>query len=209
MNEWIVWSYPAQIDLGHLLLLLADFVLTIAFVVVFVRLQKLRREYREKNRCQEKNASDASSASTSVVMTSPAAPIVSQQKPTETDAASAMQLLSIMQKEARVVDFFMQSVDGYSDAEVASAARVIHTGGQKVFKDYIQVEPVRSEQEETTVTVDAGFNPEEIRLVGRVSGQAPFRGVLIHKGWRVKKITLPQLLAAHDVRVLAPAEVEL
>jgi Domain of unknown function (DUF2760) len=210
MNEWIVWGYPAQIDLGHLLLLSCDVVLTVAFMVVLIRLQKLRRESQAK-RNESAEAVVSPLAVSGVASGAPANTVAPAplQKPAETDTTAALQLLSIMQKEARVVDFFMQPVDGYSDADVASAARVIHSGGQKVFKEYIQVEPVRSEPEETTVTIAAGFNPQEVRLVGRVSGQAPFRGVLIHKGWRVKKMQLPQLLAGHDAHVLAPAEVEL
>jgi len=45
--------------------------------------------------------------------------------------------------------------------------------------------------------------------VGNVVGSAPFKGVLRHKGWRAREIRLPETLADHDFKILAPAEVEL
>jgi len=45
--------------------------------------------------------------------------------------------------------------------------------------------------------------------VGDVKGQPPYAGVLRHRGWRAKKLALPELLGGHDARILAAAEVEL
>jgi delta 1-pyrroline-5-carboxylate dehydrogenase len=57
--------------------------------------------------------------------------------------------------------------------------------------------------------VAAGFDAAAVRLTGNVVGQPPFTGTLTHRGWRVTEIRLPRLAEGHDVRVLAPAEVEL
>ncbi|EMN6086943.1 DUF2760 domain-containing protein [Vibrio cholerae] len=122
---------------------------------------------------------------------------------------SALQLLSLLQKEARLIDFLQEEVSQFSDEEVGAAARVIHSGGQKVLREYLTLSPIRSEQEESRISVEAGFNTQEIRLTGQVTGQAPFVGTLIHKGWRADSITLPKLADNYDTSILAPAEVEL
>ncbi|MBL8251755.1 MAG: DUF2760 domain-containing protein [Candidatus Competibacter sp.] len=122
---------------------------------------------------------------------------------------SALQLLALLQQEGRFVDFLEENVSAYSDAEIGGAARVVHEGCRKVVRDYLQIEPVRTENEGARLTLAAGFDPATVRLTGNVVGQPPFTGTLMHRGWRVSQITLPKLAEGHDVRVLAPAEVEL
>lgn len=122
---------------------------------------------------------------------------------------SAMQLLSLFQQEARLIDFLKEDVAGFSDEEVGAAARVIHAGGQKVLKEYVSLSPVRSEDEESRITLEEGFNAQQVRLVGNVSGSAPFTGTLVHKGWKADSMTLPKLAENYDASIIAPAEVEL
>lgn len=122
---------------------------------------------------------------------------------------SALQLLSLMQQEARLIDFLQEDLTAFSDEEVGAAARVIHTGGKKVLTDYATLEPIRHEDEETRITIEAGFNPQQIRLTGNVTGNAPFNGTLVHKGWKANAINLPKLAKNYDASVIAPAEVEL
>jgi hypothetical protein len=114
-----------------------------------------------------------------------------------------------MQQEARLIDFLKEDLTSFSDDEVGAAARVIHTGGQKVLNDYVTLEHIRNEDEETRITVESGFNPQEIRLTGNVTGQAPFSGTLVHKGWKASAMNLPKLTENYDASVIAPAEVEL
>ncbi|WP_341665379.1 DUF2760 domain-containing protein [Vibrio sp.] len=122
---------------------------------------------------------------------------------------SAMQLLSIMQQEARLIDFLKEDLTSFSDEDVGAAARVIHTGGQKVLSDYVTLEPIRSEDEETRITIEEGFNSQQVRLTGNVTGNAPFNGTLIHKGWKASSMNLPKLAENYDASIIAPAEVEL
>lgn len=122
---------------------------------------------------------------------------------------SALQLLSLMQQEARLIDFLNEDVTAFSDEEVGAAARVIHAGGKKVLQDYIQLTPIRGEDEESRITIEADFNPQEVRLTGNVTGSAPFNGTLVHKGWKATAITLPKLAEQYDASIIAPAEVEL
>ena len=120
-----------------------------------------------------------------------------------------MQLLSLFQQEARLVDFLSEDLTGFSDADIGATARVIHDGGRKVIQEYFELVALRSEDEETQVTLPEGFNASEVRLTGNVVGQAPFTGILVHKGWKVTNTHLPKLAPEHDTSIIAPAEVEL
>ncbi|GEM74510.1 DUF2760 domain-containing protein [Vibrio sagamiensis] len=122
---------------------------------------------------------------------------------------SAMQLLTLMQQEARLIDFLKEDLTAFSDEEVGAAARVIHSGGQKVLGDYVTLAHIRNEEEETRITIEEGFNAQEVRLTGNVTGHAPFTGTLIHKGWKATSMNLPKLAENYDASIIAPAEVEL
>lgn len=122
---------------------------------------------------------------------------------------AALQLLTLLQQEARFIDFTQEDLAGYSDADIGAAARVVHEGSKKALDTYFTLAAVRNEDEETRITLPAGFNASEVRLTGNVVGEAPFTGSLIHKGWRVTDIRLPKLADGHDTSIVAPAEVEL
>jgi hypothetical protein len=129
--------------------------------------------------------------------------------PPERVHASALALLGSLQREGRFVDFLQQDVAGFSDEEIGAAARVVHGGCRKVLEQYFQLEPAAREAEGSPFTVPQGFDPQRIRLTGKVAGQPPFRGTLRHHGWVAAEIRLPVLSEVMDLRVLAPAEVEL
>jgi hypothetical protein len=121
-----------------------------------------------------------------------------------------LRVLAVLQRDGRLVDFLLEEIDAYSDADIGAAVRDIHRGCRKALKDYLTFEPVLSAAEESEVTVPVDFDPAAIRLTGNVVGSPPFRGVLKHHGWRVQGIQLPALPIAKDgTAVVAPAEVEL
>ncbi len=122
---------------------------------------------------------------------------------------SALQLLSLFQREARLIDFAHENLSAYSDADIGAAARVVHEGCARVLREHFAIDPVRTESEGSRITLNEGFDAASVRLTGNVVGKAPFNGTLSHRGWRASKVTLPQLAESHDARVLAPAEVEL
>lgn len=122
---------------------------------------------------------------------------------------AALQLLNMLQREARLIDFAMENLSAYSDAEIGAAARVVHEGCGKVMREHFSIEPVRPETEGSRITLNEGFDAAAIRLTGNVVGKPPFHGSLSHRGWRVVDIRLPKLTKGHDASVLAPAEVEL
>lgn len=121
---------------------------------------------------------------------------------------AALQLLSIFQREGRLLDFLTEDMDGFSDDEIGTAARVVHRGARNALKAHFEIEPVRDEAEDSTITIET-LDPKEVRLTGNVTGDAPFTGTLTHRGYRVTKVDLPKLTEDHDMSVLARAELEL
>lgn len=126
--------------------------------------------------------------------------------PTDT---AALQLLGLLQREARFVDFIQEDVAPYTDAEIGAAARVVHEGCRKVLREHFAIQPVRTEAEGSRITLQPGFDATAVRLTGHVVGQAPFTGTLGHRGWQVTSVKLPQLTDTAAAHVIAQAEVEL
>ena len=123
--------------------------------------------------------------------------------------ASALQLLGLLQREARFVDFVQEDVAQYSDAEIGAAARVVHEGCRKVLREHFAIEPIRVESEGSRIWLPEGFDPAAIHMTGNVVGQAPFTGTLNHRGWQVTRSQLPELTDPQAASILAQAEVEL
>lgn len=122
---------------------------------------------------------------------------------------AALQLLGLLQREARFIDFIEEDVKAYSDADIGGAARVVHEGCRKVLREHFSLEPLRSEAEGSRITLPEGFDAAAVRVTGNVVGKAPFTGTLSHRGWRATDTRLPKLAAGHDAAILAQAEVEL
>jgi hypothetical protein len=127
----------------------------------------------------------------------------------EPNPDAALQLLALLQRDARLIDFVGEDLGGYADAQIGAAARLVHEGCAKVLREHFSLVPVRDEAEGSRVTLQAGFDAAAVRVTGNVVGQPPFAGSLRHRGWRVTEVRLPKLAEQHDARVVAPAEVEL
>lgn len=122
---------------------------------------------------------------------------------------AALQLLGLLQNQARFIDFIKEDIAAYSDADIGVAARVVHEGCNKAINEHFTLAPVRSEPEGGKITLPKGFDAASVRLTGNIVGEAPFTGTLIHKGWQVTGIRLPKLTQGHNANIIAPAEVEL
>ncbi|MGH7279929.1 MAG: DUF2760 domain-containing protein [Polyangiaceae bacterium] len=121
----------------------------------------------------------------------------------------ALLLLSILQREGRLVDFLEQEIASFSDADIGAAARAVHEGARRALHAHATLEPARSEKEGAQITLQAGFDASSVKLTGNVRGAPPHTGTLKHPGWRAKEIHLPKAMEGHDLHVIAPAEVEL
>ena len=117
--------------------------------------------------------------------------------------------LALLQEKGRLVDFLMEDVTTYDDAQVGAAARVIHQGCKEVLAEHFSITPVSVAEEGSRVTVPAGYTADEYRLIGKISGNPPFSGKLIHKGWRTDYVKLPRIAKSSRLPTIAPAEVEL
>jgi hypothetical protein len=141
------------------------------------------------------------------------APAPAQAKPVEPPPekrhASGLGVLSLLQREGRLIDFLQEDMAAFSDAEIGAAARVVHAGCRKMLADCCTLEPVLKDAEGAAIKVPAGFDAQRIRLTGNVAGSPPFSGTLKHHGWLAVAVRLPAVSDAMDARVLAPAEVEL
>lgn len=122
---------------------------------------------------------------------------------------AALQLLGLLQQEARFIDFIKEDITQYGDADIGAAARVVHEGCNQTLKEYFKLQPIRTEQENSNITIPEGFDASKIRLTGNIIGKAPFTGTLVHKGWEITEVHLPQITEGHNVNVVAAAEVEL
>ncbi|MCB9522188.1 MAG: DUF2760 domain-containing protein [Myxococcales bacterium] len=125
------------------------------------------------------------------------------------DYTAGLQVLAILQREGRFIDFLQENVAEFSDAEIGAAARVVHAGCKKALAEYVTLAPVRPEADGARITLAPGFDALRHRLTGNVVGEPPYTGELAHPGWQVTRIELPTLSPGHDARVVAPAEVEL
>jgi hypothetical protein len=125
--------------------------------------------------------------------------------------AEVVSFLATLQEKGRLVDFLMDDVTAYSDAQVGAAARVVHAGCKAALKEHFAIRHIRDEAEGAAISVPAGYAADEYRLVGKISGEAPFSGRLVHAGWKTESVKLPRVLktAGDRLPTIAPAEVEL
>jgi hypothetical protein len=121
---------------------------------------------------------------------------------------AALRLLAQLQQEGRLVDFLEEELTPYSDAQIGSAVRAIHSGCRAVLKERLDLAPILPGAEGATVTVERGFDPAAVRITGNVRGEPPYQGVLRHAGWRSAAFRMPDSTGDRDHSILAPAEVE-
>jgi hypothetical protein len=151
-----------------------------------------------------RNGGAAASAAPTPAPVAAPAPVLKEANP---DAA--LQLLGLLQRDARFIDFIEEDIKSYSDADIGAAARLVHDGCRATLREHFTIRPVRDEAEGSRVTLAEGFDAGSIRLTGNVVGKAPFNGSVSHRGWRVEEVRLPKLTDSHNAKVIAPAEVEL
>jgi hypothetical protein len=123
--------------------------------------------------------------------------------------AEVVAFFALLQEKGRLVDFLMEDITSYDDTHVGAAARVIHQGCRQVLQEHFNITAICESAEGSQVTVPAGYAKEQYRFVGKLSGDPPFTGTLIHKGWKTEFVKLPRIVEAQRLPAIAPAEVEL
>ncbi len=120
-----------------------------------------------------------------------------------------LHLLSVLQREGRLVDFFSENLEEYDDDQIGGAVRSIHESCKKIMDKYLKYKPVINEGEDEEITVQPGFDPASLKLTGNVTGEPPFKGVVRHRGWKAARVDLPTLSGSRDPELIAPAEIEI
>jgi len=209
---------PTTLDLWHVCLLAT--VLVLAFILIMVLLMMvISMARRAKKQSIEPVKQTVKPAEPEVkivekivevevekIVQAPAPePIVLK----ESTPDAALQLLGLLQKEARFIDFIKENISHYSDADIGIAARVVHEGCNKVMDEYFTLDTVHQDSEGSQIKLEKGFDASQIRLTGNIVGKPPFTGTLVHSGWQVTDIRLPKLTKDHNAKIIAAAEVEL
>ncbi len=190
---------PLLIVIITLLVVLAAYLL-----VLFLAAKGNIRRIRLALRCELRILRDPSFAAKVEALLAPPKP-EAPPKP----SGAPLRLLALLQREGRLLDFLLEDIQSYSEAQIGAAVRDIHRQCRVALKEHLDLQPVLAQQEGSTVEIPSGFDPSAVRLTGNVTGQPPFRGTLQHHGWRVKEIKLAPPPEGQDEFVLMPAEVEL
>lgn len=127
--------------------------------------------------------------------------------PAAKTADGALQILSILQRDSRLLDFLMEDLKSYTDDQIGAAVRELHDQCRDSISRYITLQPVIDGVEGTFAQAPSK-DPAVVKFVGNVPAKPPTGGTLRHKGWRAAKVDLPALPAKQDTTILAPAEIE-
>jgi hypothetical protein len=123
--------------------------------------------------------------------------------------SEAVTLLAALQREARLLDLVKQPLGSFSDEEVGAAARHVLGDCGSVLDRFFALQPVSGVEEGSTCEIPIGYDPATYKLSGQVEGRGPFRGRLVHHGWKATHVKLPAWTGSRDGAVIvAPAEVE-
>lgn len=122
---------------------------------------------------------------------------------------SHLRLLYYLQQNSRLIDFLQEDIHSFTDAQVGAAVRKIHQDCAKAVEDLVTIRPLRDESEGSTIQVPKGYNPAEMKVVGKVKGEPPFTGTLVHRGWKAQKRSLPKKIGEQMPEVICPAEIEI
>ncbi len=135
----------------------------------------------------------------------PKAPEPPKQQAVAPKRSDALTLLSTLQREARLIDLIMEPLDGFSDSQIAGAAKDVLRDSRKSLERMFAIEPLATADEGATLDIPANASPSRIRVVGPNAAS----GTVVHRGWKANKCDVPKWTGqTEDSQVLAPVEVE-
>ena len=133
----------------------------------------------------------------------PAAPPPPAFKP----ADGALQILGILQRDSRIIDFLMEDITSYEDEQIGAAVRPMQTAAREALVRYVSLTPV-IDGVEGTFAKPTSSDPAVVKFLGNVPATGATGGTLRHRGWRAASVSLPALNPKQDNTVIAPAEIE-
>lgn len=128
--------------------------------------------------------------------------------PKPSAADGALQLLGILQRDGRMLDFFLEDVSPYTDEQVGNAVRGVHAPVKETLERFFKFAPVIDGVEGTAVQAP-GKDPALVKFLGNVPATPPSGGVLRHRGWQVTQVDFPAFPASQNLKLIAPAELEI
>ncbi|MCJ8332360.1 MAG: DUF2760 domain-containing protein [Lentisphaeria bacterium] len=121
----------------------------------------------------------------------------------------AVYSLQLLQREGRLIDFLQEDIGAYSNEQIGTAVRQIHTDCSAALQENFSVEALREEAEGDTLDIGNELNPNLMQLTGNVPDNGPYKGVLRHKGWVAAKLNLPERHGDIDPTIIKAAELEI
>ena len=124
---------------------------------------------------------------------------------------SHLQLLADLQAKGRFIDFMKEDISDFDDEQIGAAVRKIHADCSSCIEELVTVRPVFQQEEGESLEVPVGYNTDEIKVTGSIKGEPPYSCILVHKGWKAHKESLPkkEQVNTKDFSVIYPAEVEI
>jgi hypothetical protein len=120
-----------------------------------------------------------------------------------------LHLLSVLQREGRLMDFICGDLTALDDARLGAAVRGIQENCQRVIRQNLAPTAIVETEEGGRFTVRAETDPALVKVYGKVSGPPPFEGIVRHRGWRAARLEPPTLAGKGDEGLIAPAEIEI
>ena len=121
---------------------------------------------------------------------------------------NTVQVLKVLQRDGRLIDFLMEDISGFSDEQVGAAVRDVHKGCRNAINEYFEIVPVFEGAENTKISVESDFDRNAIKIVGKSAEKQTILGILRHHGWKLNKNKLPEVLASKDSDIIMQAEIE-
>ncbi len=121
---------------------------------------------------------------------------------------SHLRLLNLLQQNSRLIDFLKEDISSYTDAQVGAAVRKIHHDCSKSLEELVTIRPLMEQNEGDSIVVNKEYDTNAIKVIGNIKGEPPYTGVLIHKGWKAHKRSLPKRVGELNPDVIFPAEIE-
>ena len=142
--------------------------------------------------------------------TQPPAPAATAVKPPAPNRSEALELLAVLQREGRLVDFLQEPITSYSDAQIGAAVRDVHAGCSRALERIFGLTAAIPQTEGSSLRIEPGQDTANLRLTGAVSGTPPYSGTVQHAGWRATRCALPAWTGTPAaIQLVAPAEVEI
>ena len=138
----------------------------------------------------------------------PKPPAPAKAEPQPPNPAHALQLLAILQRDSRLLDFLMEDIASFEDDQIGAAVRSLDDQARDSLARYLSLQPV-IDGVEGAYTRPATTDPAAVKFIGNVPATKPEGGTLRHKGWRCAKVDLPALNSKQDATIIAPAEIEI